>query len=104
MVISRVAHIALGVPDPERAAAFYRDVFGLSAVGGSSEGVFLACGTSNTFELRLREGDAELDHLALSVRSREALELARERLSEAGAPVADLDLTGTPGLDCGIEN
>lgn len=103
MIISRLAHIALGVPDLEAAAAFYGGVFGLSPVGGSSDGQFLACGTSNTFELRLREGEAELEHFALSVRSREALELARERLVNAGATVIDADMTGEPGLDCGIE-
>ena len=103
MIVSRLAHLALGVPDPEAAAGFYEEVFGLSVIGESGDGLYLACGCSNTFELHLREGDAELDHFALSVLDRGALELARVGLAAAGAPVAELDLSADPGLEAGIE-
>ncbi len=102
-IISRLAHIALRVPEPRAAAGFYEDVFGLAVVGECSDGLFLATGMSNTFELRFCEGEPAVDHFSLSVRSGEALDLARHRLGEAGAAVNDLDLTGEPGLDRGLE-
>ena len=58
---------------------------------------------SNTFELRLCHGEPAVDHFALSVTGAEALDLASQRLRDAGAPVHDLDLTGEPGLDRGLE-
>jgi catechol 2,3-dioxygenase len=103
MIVSRLAHVALGVPDLSAAVAFYTDVFGMSVVGASADTTFLACGTSNTFELRLREGEVEVDHFALSVCSEEALSAATERLSRVNGGVTSVDVSDDPGLARGVE-
>jgi catechol 2,3-dioxygenase-like lactoylglutathione lyase family enzyme len=104
VIVSRLAHVALGCPDLEAAVRFYGELFGMTQLEAPGDAVYLACGTSNTFELRLRDGDAEMDHFAFSVRSAEALELATERLAEAGAlTISALDLGDEPGLAAGVE-
>jgi catechol 2,3-dioxygenase len=99
-LVSRLAHVALSVPDVDAATAFYADVFGLAVADEGPERRFLAGGRSRTFELALSEGETGLDHLAFSVRGPGALDEARRRLSDAG-----VETTGTepePGIAAGL--
>jgi catechol 2,3-dioxygenase len=102
-LVSRLAHIELGVPDLEAAVAFYSEALGMEAVRQESDQTYLACGATNTYELQLRAGEPECDHFALSVCGYDALGTLAERLAAAGAPVTDIDVRGDPGLDAGIE-
>jgi len=58
--MGRIKHIAIRTPDPEKTAAFYRDVFGLKEVGQARTGYYLSDGYINLAILKSRdEGTAE---------------------------------------------
>lgn len=100
--ISRIAHIALGVPDTEAAIEFYSDLLGLAPLDRRGESVFLSTGTSTSFELELGPYADGLDHFAFGVRGAEALGVARARLADAGVAVAETAAADEPGLAAGI--
>lgn len=102
MIISRVAHVSLRVPDVDVAIEFYSYMFGLDVLARRGERVYLASGTSASFEVELVAGGNELDHFAFGVRGVDALEEARSRLTEAGVAVEDTDAGSEPGLARGI--
>jgi catechol 2,3-dioxygenase len=101
MIVSRLAHVALAVPDPDAATDFYGDVFGLAVVDDRDGWRYLSSGRSRTFELALTAGEAQLDHFAFSACGADALALARERLGDAGVPFVEVD--PEPGIAEGIE-
>jgi catechol 2,3-dioxygenase len=103
VLVSRLVHVALAVPDLDPAVAFYSEVLGIDVIREHGGHVYMACGTTNTYELRMRSGDAEFDHFALSVCGHDALAELADRLAEAGAPVAEIDVRGEPGLAAGVE-
>jgi methylmalonyl-CoA/ethylmalonyl-CoA epimerase len=49
----RIRHIAISTEDPEKTAAWYKDVFGMNEVGRSPRGVYLSDGYLNLAVLRL---------------------------------------------------
>ncbi|MGC5617137.1 VOC family protein [Georgenia sp. Z1491] len=102
MIISKIEHISLRVPDLEVAVEFYESLFGLVEIARNENGVYLATGKSPTFDVHLTEGANRLDHFAFGVRSAEALEEARTRLSAAGVTYQDSGAINDPGLDDGI--
>ena len=55
--MARIKHIAIRTPDPEKTAAFYKDVFGLKEVGQARAGVYLSDGYINLAILRSRTED-----------------------------------------------
>jgi catechol 2,3-dioxygenase-like lactoylglutathione lyase family enzyme len=57
-IMVRIRHIAIRTPDPEKTAAFYRDVFGLKEVGQARTGYYLSDGHINLAILRSRDEDA----------------------------------------------
>ena len=109
--IRRLNHAVLYVRDAERAAAFYRDVFGFDEVtripGGRA--VFLrAAGSDNHHDLGLFSVGADapgpiagavgLYHLAWEVPSITDLAAARQKLADAGALVGQSDHGATKSL------
>ena len=50
---AKIRHIAISTDDPERTAAWYKEVFGLEEVGKSPVGVYLTDGTINFAVLRI---------------------------------------------------
>jgi catechol 2,3-dioxygenase len=102
MIISRIAHVSLGVPDVEIAIEFYGDLLGLEVLDRQGDRVFLGTGRSATFELELGPYETGLDHFAFSVRGQSALDLARQRVEGAGVEVVELDVTDEPGLTAGL--
>src|SRR3989442_7626027 len=56
--MARIKHIAIRTPDPEKTAAFYKDVFGLKEVGQARAGVYLSDGYINLAILRSRTEDS----------------------------------------------
>lgn len=58
--MARIKHIAIRTPDPEKTAAFYKDVFGLKEVGQARTGCYLSDGYINLAILKSRDdGDGE---------------------------------------------
>src|SRR6266545_2346270 len=58
--MTRIKHIAIRTPDPEKTAAFYKEVFGLKEVGQARTGCYLSDGYINLAVLKSRdEGTAE---------------------------------------------
>jgi len=58
--MTRIKHIAIRTPDPEKTAAFYKEVFGLKEVGQARTGCYLSDGYINLAILKSRdEGTAE---------------------------------------------
>ena len=56
----RIRHIAIRTPDPEKTAAFYKDVLGLKEVGQARTGIYLSDGHINLAILKSRdEGTGE---------------------------------------------
>lgn len=102
MIVSKIAHVSLQVPDVKAAIDFYGNMFGLVVVESQAEGVYLGTGKSTTFELHLTQGENRLDHFAFGVRSADALEEARDRLTAAGVVVEDSRTEHEPGLERGI--
>lgn len=102
MIISRLAHVALGMPDLDAGIDFYCDIFGLAVVRRDEDRAFLASGRSSTFELELGPYEPGVDHFAFGVRGPDALAEARRRLEAAGVAVAPLPAAGEPGIGDGI--
>jgi len=58
--MARIKHIAIRTPDPEKTAAFYKDVFGLKEVGQARTGCYLSDGYINLAILKSKdEGTGE---------------------------------------------
>jgi catechol 2,3-dioxygenase-like lactoylglutathione lyase family enzyme len=115
MPIKAIDHIDLAVADVERSLEFYlrvlgplglREGFRYPSYRGSEEIVYLLVGDSEqAIGLRRSDGgehryyDVGIEHLALSVSSREEVDEAYERCLEAGArihfpPEEDRDIPG----------
>lgn len=100
MNLSRLAHVALDVPDVELATEFYGEIFGLAAIAEEGGSRYLASGRSRTFELELREGEAALDHFAFAACGAEDLDAAAATLAELGVETGEAP--GGPGIERGI--
>src|SRR5437879_10843122 len=53
--MTRIKHIAIRTPDPEKTAAFYKEVFGLKEVGQARTGCYLSDGYINLAILKSRD-------------------------------------------------
>jgi catechol 2,3-dioxygenase-like lactoylglutathione lyase family enzyme len=93
--MTKLRHIALTVPDPEKAAKFYMDAFGLKRVGetdwSGAQGVYLSDGVINIALLRYKteemaghrgRGFVGVHHFGFLV---EDLAEARSKAEAAGA-------------------
>jgi catechol 2,3-dioxygenase-like lactoylglutathione lyase family enzyme len=56
--VARIKHIAIRTPDPEKTAAFYKDVFGLKEVGQARTGCYLSDGYLNLAILKSRDEES----------------------------------------------
>src|ERR671918_1922777 len=91
--MARIKHIAIRTPDPEKTAAFYKEVFGLEEVGLARSGYYLSDGYINLAILKSSDqgtgesprdvpGYAGIDHLGFLV---ENVDETCKKLEEAGA-------------------
>jgi catechol 2,3-dioxygenase-like lactoylglutathione lyase family enzyme len=55
--MAKIRHIAISTEDPEKVAAWYKEVFGLVEVGKSPSGVYLSDGEINFAVLRIKSKD-----------------------------------------------
>lgn len=96
--MAKIKHIAIRTPDPEKTAAFYKEVFGLEEVGKAGSGCYLSDGSINLAILKSNEhgtgetprdvpGYAGIDHLGFVV---ESVDETGKTLEAAGArPLID---------------
>ena len=54
--MAKLRHIALIVPDPEKAAKFFEDAFDMKVAGKARRGLYVSDGTVNVALLK-QEGD-----------------------------------------------
>jgi catechol 2,3-dioxygenase-like lactoylglutathione lyase family enzyme len=93
--MAKLRHIAITVPDPERAAKFYMEAFGLKRVGetdwAGASGVYLSDGVVNIALLRYKteemaghrgRGFVGVHHVGFVV---EDVAAARKKVEDAGA-------------------
>jgi catechol 2,3-dioxygenase-like lactoylglutathione lyase family enzyme len=91
--MARIKHIAIRTPDPDKTAAFYKEVFGLEEVGQAGAGVYLSDGYINLAILRSSDhgqgesprdvpGYAGIDHLGFQV---DSVDDTCQKLEAAGA-------------------
>ena len=88
---TRLRHIAIIVPDPEKAAKFFEDAFGMTRAGSARRGIYMTDGTMNVALLG-KESDKEeigLYHFGMWV---DDLEEAEKKVVKAGGSY----LTGRP--------
>jgi catechol 2,3-dioxygenase-like lactoylglutathione lyase family enzyme len=52
--MAKIRHVAISTEDPEKTAAWYKEVFGLEEVGKSPNGVYLSDGEINFAVLRIK--------------------------------------------------
>jgi len=89
----RIKHIAIRTPDPDKTAAFYKDVLGLEEVGRARQGYYLSDGYINLAILKSRDegtgesprdeaGYAGIHHLGFLVDDVDGM---CRKLEEAGA-------------------
>jgi|SRR5919197_4841343 catechol 2,3-dioxygenase-like lactoylglutathione lyase family enzyme len=96
--MAKIKHIAIRTPDPEKTAAFYKDVFGLKEVGQARTGCYLSDGHINLAILKSSDkgtgesprevpGYAGIDHLGFQV---DDVNETCQKLDAAGArPLMD---------------
>ncbi|HEY3111987.1 MAG TPA: VOC family protein [Chloroflexota bacterium] len=95
--MARIKHVAIRTPDPEKTAAFYKEVFGLEEVGKALSGYYLSDGYINLAILKSSDqgtgasprdmpGYAGIDHLGFLV---DDVDETCRRLEAAGATVRE---------------
>ena len=79
---SRLRHIAIIVPDPEKAAKFFEEAFGMTRAGTARRGIYMSDGVMNVALLKT-EGDEKngLYHFGMWV---DDLDAAEKKVIEAG--------------------
>jgi lactoylglutathione lyase len=53
--MAKLRHIALQVPDPERAARFFEEAFGMTRAGSAMRGVYMTDGVMNVALLNFKD-------------------------------------------------
>jgi methylmalonyl-CoA/ethylmalonyl-CoA epimerase len=86
---ARLRHIALSVPDPEKAARFFEEAFGMTRVGKAGIGCYVSDGTINVALLKydgdvpgFHKGYHGLVHFGMWV---DDIEEAQRKVTAAGA-------------------
>ena len=89
--MAKIRHIAIVVPDPEAARAFFEQALGLTVAGTARRGVYLTDGTINVALLKQEHPDERLGvaHFGVWV---EDLDDAERRIEAAGGSY----VTGRP--------
>jgi methylmalonyl-CoA/ethylmalonyl-CoA epimerase len=91
--MAKIKHIAIRTPDPDKTAAFYKEVFGLEEVGRARAGYYLSDGSINLAILKANDqgtgesprdvpGYAGIDHLGFLV---DNVDETCQKLEAAGA-------------------
>src|SRR5262249_49925829 len=93
VIMAKIKHIAIRTPNPDKTAAFYKEVFGLEEVGRARSGYYLSDGYINLAILQSNDqgsgesprdvpGYAGIDHLGFLV---DEVDASSTNLCEAGS-------------------
>src|SRR5215470_570787 len=109
VIMAKIKHIAIRTPNPEKTAAFYKEVFGLEEVGRARAGYYLSDGHINLAILQSNDqgtgesprdmpGYAGIDHFGFLV---DDVDETCKKLEEAGATatMGRVDLGHAAGSD-----
>jgi catechol 2,3-dioxygenase-like lactoylglutathione lyase family enzyme len=98
-LITHLRHVDIAVPDFGRQLEFYRNVWGLTQVGGDSGVAFLAAeGSPEQYVLRLRQGEKRLDLVAFGAENPAHVDALAAQLARAGGTlVSEPGRLGTLG-------
>jgi predicted enzyme related to lactoylglutathione lyase len=82
--MAKLRHIAILVPDPEKAAAFFEQAFDMKIAGRARRGLYVSDGTMNVALLKVdpEKEKAGIYHFGMWV---DDLDEAEKKASEAGA-------------------
>jgi catechol-2,3-dioxygenase len=87
MMVSRIGHVGLRVPDLDASVGFAERILGLRVSEREGDTAYLTCNARH-HELVLIQGDAAAcDHIAFEVYSRDALDLLVQRISDRNLPI-----------------
>jgi len=79
---TRLRHIAIIVPDPEKAAKFFEEAFGMTRAGTARRGVYMSDGVMNVALLKTEGKEKEgLYHFGMWV---DDLDAAEKKVLDAG--------------------
>jgi catechol 2,3-dioxygenase len=95
--IVKTDHLAIRVPDIERAAAWYSAVLGLRDGGRANGRAYLTAPVSGKITVALSAGGTGLEHVSLLVKDDKALARIRQRIADAGIAVTDSSRDARPG-------
>lgn len=92
-LIAHLAHVEVLTPTPEASLGFYRDVLGLEVSGREGQSVFLrGWGEWSFHSLQLTEAaEPGLGHIAWRMATKASLEIAVQRVTDAGVTGEWLD-------------
>ena len=80
--MAKLRHIALIVPDPEKAAKFFEDAFDMKRAGTARRGIYMSDGTINVALLKQTENEkVGIYHFGMWV---DDLDAAEKKVVEAG--------------------
>ena len=84
--MAKLRHIALIVPDPDKAAKFFEDAFDMKIAGRARRGVYVSDGIINVALLK-QEGNEKVGiyHFGMWV---DDLDEAEKKVQDAGAPIS----------------
>ena len=83
---TRLRHIAIIVPDPEKAATFFEQAFGMTRAGTARRGIYMSDGVMNVALLKT-EGNEKpgLYHFGMWV---DDLDEAEKKVTKPAAPIS----------------
>ena len=89
--MAKLRHIAIIVEDPEKAAKFYEEAFGMTRAGSARRGIYMSDGTVNVALLKKESENEKLGlyHFGMWV---DDLDAAEKKVVDAGGTY----LTGRP--------
>ena len=84
---ARLRHIAISVPDPEKAAKFFEEAFGMTIAGRAGVGLYVTDGTINVALLKQQDNEkVGIYHFGMWV---DDLDQAEKKVVDAGGTYLD---------------
>ena len=103
LAVSKLGHVALRAPDPQRTAQFFQDVLGFRVSDRIEENfVFMRCGFEHHSMNFARGVDGRLHHLAFELRDASHMHRACDLLGRRGIPILWGPVRHGPGHNVAI--
>ena len=103
LAVSKLGHVALRAPDPQRTAQFFQDVLGFRVSDRIEENfIFMRCGIDHHSLNFARGSDGSLHHLAFELRDAAHMHQACDLLGRSGIPILWGPVRHGPGHNVAI--